>query len=579
MTTLDPANAKGTATVALRAPRGRLPLPLRRRTPIPDAVGPAVAPLLAAHRSARPGADEAALLRGYEVAERMHRGQSRKSGAPYITHPLAVAMILAGLGMDTTTLVAALLHDTVEDTPYTLDELRADFGEEVAVLVDGVTKLDGGRWGERAEAETLRKIVLAAADDLRVLVVKLADRLHNLRTLGFQPPHKRRRIAEASHELLVPFAERLGIHVLKREMDDLAFAASDPEAHAATERAVRAALAGAGAAFGPALARLRPSLAEHEIAGRVSVRPSHLYAVHRALEGDVAGLRPCEAARLLLVVDGPDQDCYIALGAVHAALHPIPGQVRDFIALPKYNMYRSLHTRVITPDGDPVEVIIRTRAMHPVAEYGIVEHIRAAGPAGTVTGRRDLVWLSRLLAWQSGAPSAEFLDGLRADLAEGTVAVLTASGELITLPAGATALDFAYALGTATGGRSIGALVNGRLAPLSAELRSGNVVEVITDPEGVPSAEWLDFAVTAAPRVHVQRWLAGRGAEEAADAGRRRLVRALATRRLDLLAVEARGGSLAVARELGYPGIDEMYAAVGVGSLGLDGLLARLVRA
>ncbi|WP_067485278.1 RelA/SpoT family protein [Actinomadura hibisca] len=578
MTTLDPANVKGTATVALRAPRRRLPLPLRRRAPALDAVGPAVAPLLVAHRAAHPGGDEAALLRGYEVAERLHRGQFRKSGAPYITHPLAVAMILAGLGMDTTTLVAALLHDTVEDTPYTLDELRADFGDEIAVLVDGVTKLDGGRWGDRAEAETFRKIVLAAADDLRVLVVKLADRLHNLRTLGFQPPHKRRRIAKASHELLVPFAERLGIHALKREMDDLAFAASDPEAHAVTGRAVRAALAGAEAAFGPALARLRPSLARHDITGRVTIRASHLYAVHRALEGDVAGLRPCEAARLLVVVDGTDQDCYVALGAVHAALHPIPGQVRDFIALPKDNMYRSLHTRVITPDGDAVEVIIRTRAMHPVAEYGIVEHIRSAGPAGTVTGRRDLVWLSRLLAWQSGAPSAEFLDGLRADLAEGTVAVLTPSGELITLPEGATALDFAYALGTATGGRSIGALVNGRLAPLSAELRSGNVVEVITDPEGVPSAEWLDYAVTAAPRVHVQRWLAGRRTEEAADAGRRRLVRALADRRLDLLAVEAHGDSLAVARELGYAEIDEMYAAVGVGTLRLDDLLAHFTR-
>ncbi|GAA1573718.1 hypothetical protein GCM10009678_65430 [Actinomadura kijaniata] len=573
MATLNPAGAPRGVTV----PVTRRRLPLRRRAP--DPVRPAVAPLLAAHRAAYPGADEAALLRGYEVAERLHRDQRRKSGAPYITHPLAVAMILAEMGMDTTTLVAALLHDTVEDTPYTLGEVRSDFGERVAVLVDGVTKLDGKRWGERAEAETFRKILLAAADDLRVLVIKLADRLHNLRTLGFQPPHKRARIAKASHELLVPFAERLGIHVLKREMDDLAFAAADPAAHAATERAVTLALRGAPAAFAPARRLVRASLAEHGVTGRVEIRPSHLYAVHRALDGDVTGLRPCEAARLLLVVDGAEQECYVALGAVHAAMHPIPGQVRDFIALPKYNMYRSLHTRVITPDGDPIEVIIRSRDMHPVAEYGIVAHIRSAPDeaTSTVAGRRDLVWLSRLLAWQSGVPSAEFLDGLRADLAEGSVAVFTPTGEVITLPDGATALDFAYALGAATGGHCIGALVNGRLVPLSAELRSGNVVEVLTDPEGVPSEEWLSFAVTAPARVHVQRWLARRRAEEAAETGRGRLARALAGR-VDLLSAEAHGDSLAVARALGYADVDQLYAAVGSGALDLADLLPRFKR-
>ncbi|WP_233358815.1 RelA/SpoT family protein [Thermomonospora amylolytica] len=541
------------------------------------AVRSALAPLLAAHRAAFPAGDPRELCRAYDVAERMHRGQLRKSGAPYVTHPLAVAMILAGLGMDTTTLVAALLHDTVEDTPYTLGEVRADFGEEVAVLVDGVTKLDGERWGERREAETFRKIVLAAAADLRVLVIKLADRLHNLRTLGHVPEHKRRRYATASLELLVPFAERLGIHALKREMDDLAFAHRDPAAHAATAAAMRQALLGADAVFGPALRLLRGSLAEHRLDAEVSVRPRHLYAVHQDHAGDVAGLRPCQAARVLIVVDGGEQDCYVALGAVHAALHPCPGRVRDYIALPKFNLYQALHTRVISPDGDPLDVIIQSRAMRPVAEHGIVAHIRAAGAdtAGTVAGRRDLVWLSRLLAWQSDATSAAFLDGLRIDLAGGNIAVFTPAGDVVALPHGATALDFAYALGTETGAHSIGALINGRLAPLSAELRSGYVVEILTDPEGSPTPDWLQVATTAPARVHIQSWLSGRQTEEAAALGRHRLARLLADHDLDLLTAEAHGTSLSIARDLGFTEIDDMYAAIATGSLPLDALLPR----
>ncbi|MGH3387618.1 MAG: HD domain-containing protein, partial [Actinomadura sp.] len=362
-----------------------------------DTVQAGVEPLIAAHRAAYPRGDVHELRRAYDVAERMHRGQPRRSGAPYITHPLAVAMILAAMGMDTVTLVAALLHDTVEDTRYTLGEVRADFGEEVAVLVDGVTKLDGERWGERAEAETFRKIIVAAAADLRVLVIKLADRLHNLRTLGFQPPQKRERIATASLELLVPFAERLGIYVLKREMDDLAFAARDPESHQATQDAVTSALRSAPTALGPALHRLRSALTEHGVAAEVSLRPRHLYAVHQDLGTDLDGIRPSETCRILVLVDGDEQDCYVALGAVHAALHPVPGRVKDFIALPKFNLYQSLHTVVIGPDGDTLHEIIRSRMMHPVAEYGIIAHIREAGDGAAtvdaVAGRRDLAWL------------------------------------------------------------------------------------------------------------------------------------------------------------------------------------------
>jgi GTP pyrophosphokinase len=537
---------------------------------------PAVEPLIAVHRAAGPGGDLAELRRAFTVAERQHRGVLRKSGAPYITHPLAVAMILAALGMDTTTLIAALLHDTVEDTPYTLGELRADFGEDVAVLVDGVTKLDGERWGDRAEAETFRKMILAAAADLRVLVIKLADRLHNLRTLGFQPPHKRERIAKASLELLVPFAERLGIYVLKREMDDLAFAALNPAAYARTHAAAEA----AGAirpGLEPALHRMRSSLADHALTAQVITRPRHLYAVYVERDGNVAGLRPTDVARVLVLVDGSEQDCYVALGAVHSAFHPVTGRVKDFIALPKYNLYRSLHTVVIGPDGDLLDVIIRNMAMHSVAEHGIIAHIRETGD-DAVTGRRDLGWLGRLLAWQSDVPSAEFLDSLRTDLRGGNVATFTPSGEVVTLPQDATAIDFAYALGPQTGDHCIGAVINGRLAALSAEIRSGYVVEILTAPEAGPSADWLEFAKTAQTRAHIQQWLARREADEAAAVGRRRLLRALADHDIDLLVAEGSGNSLSIARGLGYAVIDEMYAALADGSLSLQELLSRFAR-
>jgi RelA/SpoT family (p)ppGpp synthetase len=577
MTIIDPADR--TARAPSAAPSWRFRLRDLRPARTEPSVLAAMGPLIAAYRG-RGRAELAELRRAYEVAERMHRGQTRKSGAPYITHPLAVATILAEMGMDTTTLVAALLHDTVEDTDYTLGQVRADFGAEVAILVDGVTKLDGERWGERAEAETFRKIVLAAAADLRVLVIKLADRLHNLRTLGYKEPHKRERIARASLELLVPFAERLGIYVLKREMDDLAFAALDPGEHARTAAAVREALA-AAPTLQPALARIRAALAEQAVRATVSLRPRHVYKVFRNLDGDLEGLRPSDVTRIMVLVDGSDQDCYIALGAVHAALHPAPGRVKDFIALPKYNLYQSLHTRVIGPTGDLLDVIIRSRAMHPVAEYGIVAHIRdgdQATTADTVAGRRDLGWLGRLLAWEPDAPSADFLDGLRADLRTGSIAAFDPAGDIVSLPAGATALDFAYALGPETGDHSIGAVVNGRLAALSAEVRGGDVVEILTAPDASPSEDWLKYANAAPTRVHVQRRLAARRADEAADQGRRTLQQALADRRIDLLAAESRGDSLAIARSLGYPDADDMYAALATGALDLPALLPRYPR-
>ncbi|MCD0451925.1 HD domain-containing protein [Actinocorallia sp. API 0066] len=534
----------------------------------------AVEPLVAAFRAAHPASDPAELRRAYEVAERMHRGQMRKSGNPYITHPLAVATILAGLGMDRTCLVAALLHDTVEDTAYTLGEVRVDFGDEVAVIVDGVTKLDGARWGkETAEAETFRKIVLAAAADLRVLIIKLADRLHNLRTLGAQPPHKRERIARATLDLLIPFADRLGLHVLKREMDDLAFATLDPDAFTETQAKVAEVLPRVEAELGPAAEMMRAALAEHGVRAKVELRPRHLYSVHRTLPGDLDGLRTSEVIRFLVLVDGSEQDCYVALGAVHAALHPITGRVKDYIAIPRFNLYRALHTVLIGPEGDMLDVMIRTRQMHEVAEYGVIAHIRQGdkgeAPVGEFAGRRDLAWLARLLAWQSDAPSATFLDGLRTDLAEGNMPVFTPEGMIVPLPPRSTALDYAYALDPETGEHSIGALINGRLAPLSAEVRLGNVVEVLTAPDACPGPDWLSFARTAQARVHIQRFLDAQATDEAALTGREALRKALATQGIDLLTAETAGDSLAIARSLGHSTPESLYLAIASGTLPL----------
>ncbi|GAB3670799.1 hypothetical protein GCM10027589_39440 [Actinocorallia lasiicapitis] len=582
MTTFQPDLAAASEDGEPRrpAPRRRTPSGLVFSRAPRSVVQPAAEPLISAYRAAHPAADPTELRRAYAVAERMHRGQNRKSGNPYITHPLAVATILAGLGMDQTTLVAALLHDTVEDTAYTLGECRADFGDDVAALVDGVTKLDGDRWGkDRAEAETFRKIVLAAAADLRVLIIKLADRLHNLRTLGFQPPHKREKIANRTLDLLIPFADRLGIYVLKREMDDLAFATLDPDAHTATAAAVQQALSGAAHALGPSAELLRAALAAQGVKAEVQIRPRHLWSVHKSLRGDLTGLRPTEVTRLLVLVDGTDQDCYVALGAVHSALHPITGRVKDHVALPRFNLYRSLHTVLIGPDGDLIDVIIRTRSMHEVAEYGVIAHIRQAGTGkateDAVAGRRDLAWLARLLAWEADAPSAEFLDSLRTDLAEGTIATFTPQGVIVALPQRSTALDFAFAVDPETGGHSIGAKVNGRLAPLSSEVKVGNVVEIITAPDAAPSEGWLSFARTAQARVHIQRHLDGVRADEEARTGRDALLTALSDHGVDLLAAETGGESLSIARDLGYQDVESLYAAVTAGAVPLTELLAR----
>lgn len=541
----------------------------RHRRAVGGAGLPQIEPLLKAHHRHHPKVDAGLLQHAYLVAADLHAGQVRKSGEPYITHPFAVAVLLAEMGMDTSTLAAALLHDTVEDTSYVLGQLRAEFGDEIAELVDGVTKLDGSKWGDRAEGETFRKMILASAGDLRVLLIKLADRLHNLRTLQYHPEReKRERIARASLQLLVPFAERLGVHVLKREMEDLCFEVLQPGEFEATRSAVSEAEPLHADYMTRAAAQLDQALAAGELKATTVVRRRHLYSIYRDRSGDLRELRPGDTHRMVVVVDGDDNGCYVAVGAVHGLWRPLAGRFKDYIAVPKYNLYRSLHTEVIGPDGHVLELFIRTAAQHRVSEYGLAAHVADAASAADrakVTRRPDLEWLRRLLAWQSEARSADYLDSLRIDLKPGSILTFTPAGQAIPLPRGATPVDFAYALGPDAGNTCIGAMVDGRLVSLSAPLKDGNVVEILASESGGPDAGWLDFARTAQARVQISQWLAERKTEQAAAAGRGMLADDTKARGLELLDAETSGTVIAVARGRGYRDLDALYAAIASG--------------
>ncbi|WMX44709.1 HD domain-containing protein [Streptomyces roseicoloratus] len=483
---------------------------------LPDAIGH----VAEAHRAHHPDADLAVLRRAYVLAESSHRGQFRKSGEPYITHPLAVTLILAELGAETTTLTAALLHDTVEDTEVTLDQVRREFGGEVAYLVDGVTKLEKVDYGAAAEPETFRKMLVATGNDVRVMSIKLADRLHNMRTLGVMRPEKQARIAKVTRDVLIPLAERLGVQALKTELEDLVFAILHPEEYEAT-RALIADNAGAADALGTIAEQVSAVLREADIGAEVLVRPRHFVSVHRVRlkRGD---LRGSDFGRLLVLV-AEDADCYAVLGELHTCFTPVMSEFKDFIAAPKFNLYQSLHTAVAAPDGAVAEVLIRTHRMHKVAEAGVVAlgNPYAAGTdAGDGAEEGERVdptrpgWLSRLLDWQESTPDPDtFWTSLRDDLAQDReITVFRADGGtpgMISLPAGATCVDAAYAGHGEAAHGCLGARVNGRLAPLSTVLHDGDTVQLLLaqDATSGPSPQWLDHARTPAARIAITGWL------------------------------------------------------------------------
>jgi len=538
--------------------------------------------LLLTHRDRHPRADIRMLEAAYRVAEHAHHGQQRSSGDPFITHPLAVALILADLGMDTTTLAAALLHDTVEDTRYTLAQLTVDFGADVAHLVDGVTKLDKVRFGGTAETETMRKMILAAGQDVRVLIIKLADRLHNMRTLGFKSRPSQERTALATRDVLVPLAGRLGLHVLKRELEDLVLATLAPETYGyvrerVTARAPERSRYLAGVIAGAAL-----ELRHNRIRATVEERPRHYQSIAERLSPPSPDGLLCDNPRIQVVVSGETSECYAALGVVHGRWHPVPGRFKDYIAVPKFNMYQSLHTTVVGPDRQLVDVIIRTTAMDRIAEYGVLAYRKSAGeraPAGVSFAGSvgELGWLQRLLEWEpDAAEPGEFLASLRCDLSDHEVLVFTPKGRAISLPAGATPVDFAYAVDTRLGDRCFGANVNGRLTPLSSPLADGDVVEVLTSPSDSagPSKEWLEFVRSPRARIEIRRWFAEQANEDLVAAGRE----AIATAMIAEDRMLTNGTPLVrLARSLGLADPDALYAAVGEQRLDAAEMVRRLI--
>ena len=464
---------------------------------------PVLDPLLSIHHKYHPKADAAQLGLAYETAERLHEGVFRKSGDPYITHPLAVATICAEIGMDTTTLVAALLHDTVEDTDYSLDELTRDFGPEVAKLVNGVTKLDKVALGAAAEAETIRKMIVAMSEDPRVLVIKVADRLHNMRTMRFLPPEKQAKKAQETLDVIAPLAHRLGMATVKWELEDLAFAILQPKKYEEIVRLVADHAPSRDRALREITTDLKRELGTNGIQAEVMGRPKHYWSIYQKMSvrgHDFAEIFDLVGIRVLV---DTVYDCYAAIGVVHSLYSPMPGRFKDYISNPRFGVYQSLHTTVMTSTGRPLEVQVRTHEMHYNAEYGVAAHWRYKETKGSHKGDQaevdQMAWMRQLLDWQKEAADPnEFLDSLRYDLTSQQIFAFTPKGDVVDLPAGSTPVDFAYAVHTEVGHRCIGAKVNGKLVTLETELKSGDRVEIFTskDQNAGPTRDWQDFVVS-----------------------------------------------------------------------------------
>lgn len=540
--------------------------------------------LLRTVRTHHPKGDLAIIERAYAVADKAHDGQKRQSGEPYITHPLAVAQILAELGLGPKAIAAALLHDTVEDTGYPLDELAADFGDEVAMLVDGVTKLDKVKYGDSAQAETVRKMIVAMSKDIRVLLIKLADRLHNARTWGFVPPHKAAKKATETLEIYAPLAHRLGIQAIKSELEDLSFAVMHPKLYAEIESLVKQRTPQREQYVQNVIDAVDADLRELRVRGRVMGRPKQLYSVYQKMvvRGrefddiyDLIGIR---------ILVGTVRDCYAVLGAIHARWTPLPGRFKDYIATPKFNLYQSLHTTVIGPGGRTVEIQIRTHEMHQQAEFGVAAHWKykermAGGKADAKAVDADMAWIAHISDWQAEtADPGEFLDSLRFEIGAKEVYVFTPKGRVVGLPTGATPVDFAYAVHTEIGHRTMGAKVNGRLVPLESTLQSGDVVEVFTskNPDAGPSQDWLGFVKSTRARNKIRGWFTKERREEAIEQGKDSIARAMRRQNLPLQRLMSQDSFTEVARLFHYEDVSALYAAVGEGHVSTQSVIEKV---
>ncbi len=557
---------------------GRLPLPRRRRG---DAEPTGFDALQRKVRTYNPKGDLKGLEAAYQTAADAHAGQRRLSGEAFIEHPLAVAQILADLRLDTTTLEAGLLPDTDEDTTVSLDTIRTEFGDDIAEIVDGLTKLDKLQFQTRelAQAENVRKMIVAMAGDIRVLLIKLADRLHNMRTLSALAPAKQRRVATETLEIYAPLAIRLGVQEVKWELEDLAFKTLHPGPYKEIAQLVETRRDERTRRIKDLTETLRQKLKELGIKADVDGRPKHLYSIYEkmVIRGkdfeeiyDLVGIR---------VQVESMKDCYAALGAVHALWKPVPGRFKDYVAMPKSNMYQSLHTTVVGPEGRPIEIQIRTRDMHRTAQFGIAAHWRYK--EGKQKEDADLAWLGQMMEWlKDMADPREFMEGLRIDLSGGRVFVFTPKGDVTNLPQGATPVDFAYTIHTEVGHRTIGAKVNGKLVPLDYELRTGDSVEILTSKaqgEG-PSQDWLQFVATPRARNKIRQWFARGRREDALDQGRDLLQRQMRKQNLPFKRLATEDALEQIAADLKYPDLDALYVAVGEGHVSPQSIVARLSR-
>ncbi len=515
-----------------------------------------------------PPAEVERVQAAYDFAFGAHQGQRRRSGEPYITHPVAVAGLLADLHLDPQTLIAAILHDVMEDTPTLKDEITERFGREVAELVDGVSKLDQIQFKSReeAQAESFRKMLLAMVRDIRVIMVKLADRTHNMRTLGSMPPAKRRAIARETLDIYAPIANRLGMHAIKVELEELGFRSLYPRRYKVIETAVRKAKGNQKQFLGKIGEALGTALTKAGIEGRVEGREKDAYSIYQKMRRKKVSLNEIvDVYGVRIVVDAVDT-CYRTLGVVHGVYKPMPGRFKDYIAIPRANGYQSLHTTLFGPSGTPIEVQIRTREMHEVAESGIAAHwqYKDEDDSARTYSERAREWLQQLVDIQQGGNSEEFLESVKVDLFPDKVYVFTPKGDIRRLPRGATCVDFAYDVHTDVGNRCVAAKVDRRLVPLRTALRNGQTVEIISAKGATPNPSWINFVVTAKARASIRQYLKSLKRSEAVDLGKRLLNQALEEFSLSVRKVPAETLD-AVVRELGLRAEDDLYEKIGLG--------------
>ena len=528
----------------------------------------------------QPGADLEVLQRAYRFSEVSHQGQQRASGEPYLSHPLEVAHLLVGFKMDVTTVTAGLLHDVLEDTAATKADLEREFGKEIADLVDGVTKIGKLAFSSREErqAENFRKMLVAMARDLRVLMIKLADRLHNMRTLDYLPPEKSRKVSQETLDIYAPLAHRLGMAKVKAELEDLALRTLQPEDYVDLQRRVAKRRLEREADINQAIAILGQKLTEVGIESQIRGRPKHFYSIWKKMHDQGREFDEIYDLTAVRVVTSSVRDCYGALGVVHSLWKPVPGRFKDFIAMPKVNMYQSLHTTVIGPKGEPVEIQIRTWDMHRIAEEGIAAHwLYKEKRTGKDRADDSLLWLRQLLENQQDTKDpAEFLDSVRVDLFPDEVYVFTPKGDVKALPEGSTPIDFAYAVHTKVGEHCVGAKVNGKLVPLRSTLRQGDIVEIVTSPSQHPSRDWLKIVKSSRARSKINQWLKVEERARSIELGREMFEREAKKYRLNATALLTGDDMLRAAADLGYPSADDLLAAIGYGKASVHQLLNKL---